>query len=292
MERTLPRGSLCRQYAPRWYTPARNRFESIGESCAFPALRVSRIFLSMGTKLPLDVDALERLVPDAVREDNATGAESLRLSMERYEFAARYVNGDRVLDIACGSGYGTRLLAEKSDSPGRVVTGVDLSEAAVAYATERYGNQQTRFIASDGMGFAEPEGFDLVVSIETIEHVPDARGFIGRLISFVRPGGLLVVSVPVTPSVDGNPHHLHDFSPRSFRAPFLQNGLLEVDSLEQVQPFEMFAVLTRSEARMKDVRPNLPGYYLRNPGAFARRCWSTLRHGLVNKYLTVVWRAP
>ncbi|MFP8874432.1 MAG: methyltransferase domain-containing protein [Myxococcota bacterium] len=246
----------------------------------------------METKPSLDVDALERLVPDAVREKDATGTESLRLSVERYEFAANHIEGGRVLDIACGSGYGTRLMADRGEPLGRVVTGVDLSEAAIEYATGRYGNENTRFVAGDGMDFGDGDGFDAVVSIETIEHVPDARGFIERLFSLVRPGGLLIASVPVTPSVDGNPHHLHDFNPRSFRRPFLERGMLELDSLEQVQPFGLFSVLSRSEARMKDVRPNLVGYYLGNPRAFARRCWSTVRHGLVNKYLTIAWRAP
>ncbi len=246
----------------------------------------------METKPSLDVDALERLVPDAVREKDATGADSLRLSVERYEFAANHIEGDQVLDIACGSGYGTRLLADRGDAAGRVVTGVDLSEAAIEYATGRYGNENTCFIAGDGMAFGDRGGFDAVVSIETIEHVPDAHGFMERLISLVRPGGLLVASVPVTPSVDGNPHHLHDFTARSFRQPFLEHGMFELDSLEQIQSFGLFSVLTRSEARMKDVRPNLARYYLRNPRAFARRCLSTAQHGLVNKYLTIAWRAP
>ena len=138
----------------------------------------------------------------------------------------------------------------------------------------------------------DPEGFDTIVSIETIEHLPDPAGFVERVVGLLRPGGALVGSVPTTPSVDANPHHLHDFTPRSFRALFTPHGLVEVDAFEQDQPFSAVAVATRSEARMADLRPNLPLYYATHPGALVRRVWSTLRHGFKNKYLTVVWERP
>jgi hypothetical protein len=51
-------------------------------------------------------------------------------------------------------------------------------------------------------------------------------------------------------------------------------------------------VLTRSEVRLESMRGNLPAWYLRHPGALLRRVGSTLRHGFVNRYLTVAWRLP
>ena len=109
--------------------------------------------------------------------------------------------------------------------------------------------------------------------------------------SLLRPGGVLIASVPVTPSVDANPFHLHDFNERSFRRLFLRHGLVELDCLRQDQPYRLGAILTRSELRLRQMRSNLPSYYLRHPDALARRVWSTLRHGLKNKYLTVAWRS-
>ncbi len=241
--------------------------------------------------MQLDADALERIVPDQVRPGDVTGEESLRLSVERYEFAARHVCGGRVLDIACGVGYGTRILADRAG--GKLdALGVDLSEEAIAYAREHFGNDQVRFIACDAMRFDDPEGFDAIVSIETIEHLPDPVRFADRTVSLLRPGGLVVGSVPVTPSVDANPYHLHDFTQRSFRQLFARHGLMEVDAFRQDQPFKLRAVLTRSEARMKQIRRNLPGYYLSHPGSLLRRAHSILRYGFKNKYLTIVWRAP
>jgi SAM-dependent methyltransferase len=239
----------------------------------------------------VDAASLERLVPDELRPGDVSGGEALRISLERYAFAARHARSGRLLDVACGVGYGTRYLTDSATQLSSAL-GLDLSKSAVAYAEERYANERTTFRAGDAMRFEDPDGFDTVVSIETIEHLPDPEGFVARLAGLVIPGGVLVASVPITPSVDANPHHLHDFSARSFRRLFSRHGLEEQDELIQDQPFGLRAVLTRSEARLEDVRRNLPAWYLRHPGSLLRRIGSTLRHGFVNRYLTISWRKP
>ena len=108
-----------------------------------------------------------------------------------------------------------------------------------------------------------------------------------RLVGALRPGGVLVASVPTTPSVDVNPHHLHDFTERSFRAIV---ALREIDCLRQIQPYPLISVLRRTETRMTDMRHDLVGYYARHPRAAIRRLAATLRFGFTNRYLTVVWR--
>jgi SAM-dependent methyltransferase len=241
--------------------------------------------------MTLDAESLERLVPDALEAGDVTGAEALRIGAERYAFAARYARAGRILDLACGVGYGTRILADRAD-PGATLLGVDVSEAAIAHAREHYAGERVAFETGDAMALRDPGGFDAIVSIETVEHLPDPTGFVARLVGLLRPGGVLVASVPVTPSVDANPFHLHDFTERSFRRLFLGHGLVEVDCLRQDQPYHPGAVLARSEVRMQQVRRNLPAYYLRHPDALARRIWSTLRFGFKNKYLTIAWRCP
>jgi SAM-dependent methyltransferase len=239
----------------------------------------------------LDAASLERLVPDALRPGDATGEEALRISLDRYEFAARYARSGRLLDVACGVGYGTRFLTDRAEQL-TAALGVELCKDAVAYANDRYANDRTGFLACDAMQFEDAANFDTIVSIETIEHLPDPEGFVERLVGLLRPGGHLVGSVPITPSVDANPHHLHDFTDRSFRHLVERHGLEALDELIQDQPFGLRAVLTRSEARLESMRKNLPAWYLRHPGALLRRVASTLRHGFVNRYLTVAWRLP
>ncbi len=239
--------------------------------------------------MPLAPDSLERLVPDALESGDVTGRATLRLHLERYEFAAVCLAPGRVLDIACGVGYGTRLLADRAARAADVL-GVDRSEAAVAYARARYGGAGVEYRVADAFGFSDAGGFDAIVSLETIEHLEDPDRFLAGLAAMLRPGGVLIASVPTTPSVDVNPHHRHDFSERGFLRMLASLGLTPFDSLRQVQPVPLGAVLRRSETRMRDLRPHLLTYYARHPASLARRLWSTLRHGLANHYLTVAAR--
>ena len=241
--------------------------------------------------MEVDSRTMERLVPDEAHGGDATGAETLKLHLERYEFAASQMKPGRVADIACGVGYGTHLLASKAPA-GTSVTGVDLSEDAIAYARQRYSHERAQFQVGDAMLFSDPDGFDTIVSLETIEHLPDPTGFVARLASMLRPGGVLIGSVPTTPSVDANPHHLHDFTERSFRRLFQQQGLTEIDSFRQVQPFKLLPVLTRKETRAQGMRRSMMKYYLSHPGGFFKRIATTLKNGFANHYLTAAWRAP
>jgi SAM-dependent methyltransferase len=236
-------------------------------------------------------DSLERLVPDALVKGDATGRETLALHEARYAFAARRLPAGRVLDLACGVGYGARILARDAAEPVSVL-GVDASPAAIAYARERYACSGVAFAVGDATSFADAAGFDAVVSLETIEHLEDPAAFAARLVSLLRPGGLLVASVPTTPSVDLNPHHRHDFSEASFRRLFARFRLSEEGWLRQVQRVSPGAVLRRREARMGELRRNLPGFYARHPGALARRVAATLRYGFCNRYITIAWRSP
>jgi SAM-dependent methyltransferase len=241
----------------------------------------------------VDVNAhtLERIVPDDVAAGDVTGRESLALHVERYRFAARHARPGRLLDMACGVGYGTRLVADEATGI-RSALGVDVSESALAYARERYARAGVDFRLGDALRFADPEGFDTIVSLETIEHVADPQRLVDRLVSLLRPGGVLVASVPSTPTVDVNPHHLHDFSERSFRRMFERHALRERACLRQRQPVPLRVALARREERLGDLRPNLLRWYAAHPRAALRRAWSTLRFGLANRYLTVAWQAP
>ncbi|MAE97410.1 MAG: SAM-dependent methyltransferase [Deltaproteobacteria bacterium] len=233
-------------------------------------------------------DSLERLVPEALDADDSTGLDTLALHLARYEFAARFArSGARILDMACGVGYGTRLLADRSSGS---ALGVDLSEEAISHARRSYAREGVDFAVADALEFGEPAGYDLVVSLETVEHVDDPVRLMRRLLELVRPGGVLVASVPTTPSTDVNPHHQSDFTRASFRAMLRDTPAREIDQLFQVQRVPIGGVLMRSEKRMADMRPNLLAYYATHPGSLLRRLASTLRHGFANHYLTLAWR--
>lgn len=239
-------------------------------------------------------DTLERLVPDQVGVEDEAGAESLDLHLQRYEFASQQAQPGRLLDLACGVGYGTRLLADRRADL-RELTGVDVSSVATEYAHSHYACDRVRYLLDDAMSFGGEgeacERFDTIVSLETIEHLPEPQVFFARLCGMLSPGGVLVASVPTTPSVDLNPHHLHDFTADGFRAMGSRHALVEVACHSQVQRVA-FGELFSGDRRFRreNLRPNLPGYYLSHPGALVRRVATTLRHGLANHYLTIAWK--
>jgi cyclopropane fatty-acyl-phospholipid synthase-like methyltransferase len=231
--------------------------------------------------------SLERIVPDELElQTGATGSETLQLHLDRYRFAARHAPPGRLLDIACGVGYGSYLVAGQCPEVKEII-GVDLSTKAIDYASRRYGSERVRFIQHDAMTFADPAGFDTIISLETLEHLPDPHRLVTSLADKLNPLGVMICSVPVTPSVDANPHHLHDFTPSSFRRMFDGLGLKTIDQLQQVQPNSVGKVVTRTEQRMADMRPNLLGYYCRHPLSGLKRIGSVLLDGFNNKYLTL-----
>jgi len=239
-------------------------------------------------------DTLERIVPDHVPDADEAGRASLALHYERYAFASEHARPGRALDLACGVGYGTRMLADaRSDVTS--LTGVDLSPGAVEYASGHYACERVRYVQSDGMAFAPEEGagFDTIVSLETIEHLPEPQAFFDRLCSLLASGGVLVASVPTTPSVDLNPHHLHDFTLASFCAMGARNGLEEVARHTQIQRVGFLELLRPDHRfRRESLRPNLVGYYARHPVALLGRIATTLRYGLANHYTTIAWTRP
>ncbi len=137
----------------------------------------------------------------------------------RYAFARSHVAGRRVLDVACGSGYGSRMLR---DAGARVVVGVDCSASAVDYAQRRYGTAGVTFAKADACDLTELGRFDVIVSFETVEHLPRAEYFLGVCALALRPGGTLFVSSPYRRRVgpDGrpeNPFHVREWRTDEFR---------------------------------------------------------------------------
>lgn len=231
---------------------------------------------------------LERIVPTALEPGSATGQETLDLHLERYRFAVSHLAGGRVLDLACGVGYGSVMLAA---APGvALVVGGDVSLEALRHARANYRDARVVVGCGDYAAWLRPASFDAIVSLETIEHVEDPARLLRQFAALLRPGGVLVASVPVTPSVDANPHHRTDFTPKSFATLGASAGFVATAKLLQVQPYSVRRILAREEARTQDLRRGLLRYYVSHPGAALRRIASTFRHGFANHYLTLVWR--
>lgn len=155
----------------------------------------------------------ERLDPLTSADQNESA-----LHLERYRWAATRLHGDRVLDAACGVGYGAAILAEAGPS----VLGVDRDAEALERARIRHGGERVHFervedlLAPAGQ-VAGTSQFDTVVSLETIEHLAHPITFLRRVHGLLTPAGRLIVSAPVREQPGDNPYHLHCFTPDTLR---------------------------------------------------------------------------
>jgi SAM-dependent methyltransferase len=130
----------------------------------------------------------------------------------RYLFAAPMVAGREVLDIACGEGYGSALLARRASR----VTGADIAPAAIAHARSRYaGRPNLEFCEADcaALPFADAS-FDVVVSFETIEHIAAQESFLDEIARVLRPDGFVVLSCPNKVEYSDKRGHVNAFHVR------------------------------------------------------------------------------
>lgn len=230
----------------------------------------------------------ERLDPLAMAGASRYDRDTLALHLERYELAAACAANRDVVDCACGTGYGSEMLA---NAGARSVQGVDLDAGAIEFARAHHAHPAVRYVQADALTWRAPRPPEVWVSLETIEHLPDPAAFVRSVSEQVVPGGVFVASVPVTVSTDGNPHHLHDFTRRGFRRLLQRHGFSIERELRQEHRFTTADVFggARGE-RQRDRRRGLVAWYASHPSAFARRAWLTLTRGLVHEYLTVVAR--
>ncbi|HEV7781088.1 MAG TPA: class I SAM-dependent methyltransferase [Chitinophagaceae bacterium] len=234
--------------------------------------------------------SLERLYPgNSEQAERIAGNDTYQLHLERYRFAGEHLAPGLIGDIACGAGYGCHLLVTEYGDKIETLTGVDNSAEAIKYAKEAYTHPLIDFQLFDAMEFRPTVPFSTIISLETIEHLEKPAAFIAHMVAQLKTGGRFIASAPVTPSMDANPYHLQDFTPRTFKKLFTAAGLVELQSMMQIQPYKPFKLFGKKKGRVEHLRKGLAGYYLKHPGKFWLRIRSLLTDGFTNKYLLVVF---
>jgi SAM-dependent methyltransferase len=239
--------------------------------------------------MPEDL-SLERIIPDQMDRQDSFDMKTLQLHIERYAFAISKGKPGDILDIASGTGYGSFQILQNEKFTGSRVVAVDIDQTAIDYANKRYSNPSIQFICADAKIYNHPLGFDTIISLETIEHMQDPELFVKKLDSLLKRDGILIVSAPVTPSTDGNPHHLSDFSETRFKKMFESSGFLVESELVQVQPYSFRSIFNSKHRRLSKTRKNIVRYYFNHPSVFFARLRSLITDGFNNRYMTLVLR--
>jgi len=157
----------------------------------------------------------ERTLPDVPAENYW-----FRRHLAVYEWVGKRVGGAAVIDMACGEGYGSEMLARKA----RRVVGLDANPEAHEHARLRYRAANLTFERGMVETFGATGSYDAVVFLQTIEHVYDPVAVLEHFRSILTPGGVAYVSTPnvLTLAPPGrlksdNPWHLKEYRAEEFR---------------------------------------------------------------------------
>lgn len=124
-----------------------------------------------------------------------------------------------VLDYGCGSGYGTRLLAEHFGQ----ARGVDVYPATIEDCRAAYSSPNLSFDVLDPARQPYPdESFDVITSFQVVEHVPASQidDYFNNIYRMLKPGGVALITTPNAANYfgghSGNPHHVREYRPAEF----------------------------------------------------------------------------
>lgn len=128
-----------------------------------------------------------------------------------YDFAIPYITGKNVVDIGCGLGYGTSLMAAYADR----ITGVDYDGATIeANKIKHKKIPNIDFVQSSvpPVAFAD-NSVDVVTAFQFIEHIEMRKEFIKDVLRVIKPGGVFLLTTPnARKSLARNPFHVHEYT--------------------------------------------------------------------------------
>ncbi len=160
----------------------------------------------------------ERYLPKIPPE--VCGAEIHFEHQHRYAFAAQFVYGKDVLDLASGEGYGSYSLSKVANR----VVGIEIDPNAVSHAQNTYIRSNLEFMVGDILDIPIPEEklFDVIICFEAIEHIEDHDQLLSEMKRLLRDDGIVVISTPNKivysdePEFD-NPYHLRELYFHEFK---------------------------------------------------------------------------
>jgi 2-polyprenyl-3-methyl-5-hydroxy-6-metoxy-1,4-benzoquinol methylase len=167
------------------------------------------------------LDTGERVIPEKMKPTNGLLLEHIA----RYQFSFPYLEG-RVLDFACGTGYGSMMMAKARKKYIDEIVAIDIDTKTIEYATKHYNHPLINYSVHNVVDSLLPQKlgqFDVIVSFETIEHVEDEKQFLANIYEMLKPNGTLILSTPFGQGRGnpcGSPFHIHQFTKDEFQELF------------------------------------------------------------------------
>jgi 2-polyprenyl-3-methyl-5-hydroxy-6-metoxy-1,4-benzoquinol methylase len=197
-------------------------------------------------------ETVERVVPGELSWEEF-GLEH----QQRYEYFQSYYSGKKVLDAACGSGYGSFHIANSGASS---VLGIDISGESVTRAQKIYKNNNLEYKIQDCSDLRVLKStFDVIVSFETLEHLTDPRLFIKSAAESLNPGGIFICSTPNKMRLSGagyiNQYHLNELNYEDFYEAMsdnfeVQTCLHQTETLPYLRYMELKYLIGTQENRL------------------------------------------
>jgi 2-polyprenyl-3-methyl-5-hydroxy-6-metoxy-1,4-benzoquinol methylase len=191
-----------------------------------------------------------------------------------YQFASDFCQNKNVLDYGCGSGYGTALLANRANE----TVGVDINEQVIDFCVTAYNFPNLLFqkINNDLHLPFKDKHFDVVVSFQVIEHIPDVQKYLLELKRLLKDDGILFIATPnkkyrLLPfQKPWNRDHIREYSLREFNRELAHvfsrveilgvYGTDEINSIEynrvKQRPFQIY-IIKPLKRIMRIVLPSL-----------------------------------
>ncbi len=216
--------------------------------------RVRQIIRSQFNKKPFLPSRLDRLTQNDGERQAAPTLGNIRDDhIARYEFASSFISaGHSVLDLACGVGYGSHLISLQTSCSH--VLAIDLSKEAINYAQQFYQNDKIEYRVGDCLTTPlYDEVFDMVISLETLEHIQEDKELLGRFNKTLKKDGGLILSTPnqlaMPFSSEGFPHHIKHYLPKELGILLLNSG------------FSIDSVYSQPDNNSKNIIPGWDGVF-------------------------------
>lgn len=148
---------------------------------------------------------------------------------QRYDWVCKFVKNKTVLDIACGTGKGSFTLADKGEA--KSVLGCDIEDEAVKYSSIKYKKSNLRYDVQNAVYLNSKELFDVIISFETIEHIPETDLFLSSIYNHLNDEGIFIVSTPISAKeLDNNPknsYHVIEWGFKKFQEIISRRFIIE-----------------------------------------------------------------